>query len=65
MMSSDTNEFAEKLIAEDKVKPIRKDVRPGGLEGVFDGLKDLKEGKVSGTKIVYRIGEDEKSFIMR
>lgn len=27
----------------------------GGLEGVFDGLNQLKEGKVSGVKPVYRI----------
>lgn len=47
--------MAEKLIAEGKVKPHRVVVRKGGLEGVIDGLKDLKNGVNSGGKLVYRI----------
>ncbi|KIW02565.1 uncharacterized protein PV09_06020 [Verruconis gallopava] len=50
--------FAEKLVAEGKIKPPRKDLRSGGLERIFDGLKDLQEGRVSGSKIVYRIGSE-------
>lgn len=47
--------MAEKLFAEGKVKAHPKEVRSGGLEGIFGGLNDLKTGKVSGTKLVYKI----------
>ena len=50
--------IAEKLLAEGKIKPPKKEVRDGGLEAIFGGLDDLKEGRVSGTKIVYRIGQE-------
>ncbi|KAK2799394.1 hypothetical protein FQN50_008500 [Emmonsiellopsis sp. PD_5] len=33
------------------------EVREGGLEGVEQGLRDLKAGKASAVKYVYRIGE--------
>lgn len=48
---------AEKLLVEGKWKPHRLEVREGGLEGVLDGLEDLKSGKVSGVKLTYRIAE--------
>jgi NADPH:quinone reductase-like Zn-dependent oxidoreductase len=50
-------QFSEKLLAEKKWKPHRQEVREGGLEGVLQGLKDMKDGKVSGVKLVYRVGE--------
>ncbi|KAH6623441.1 hypothetical protein F5144DRAFT_623396 [Chaetomium tenue] len=40
-------------------KPQRSEVVPGGLGGVQTGLRWLKEGKASGVKYVYRIGETE------
>lgn len=46
--------LAEKLIAEGKIKPQPKRVGTG-LEGILDGLEELKAGKVSGEKLVYRI----------
>ncbi len=48
-------ERSAKLLAEGKLKTHPADVREGGLEGVVEGLKDLKEGKVSGQKLVYKI----------
>lgn len=48
-------ELSTKLFAEGKLKVHRPEVRKGGLEGVFGGLKDLKEGKVSGVKLVYNV----------
>jgi len=48
---------AQKLLEERKWRPHRQEVREGGLEGVLEGLEDLKEGRVSGVKLVYRIGE--------
>lgn len=33
------------------------EVREGGLEKVLEGMQDLKDGKVSGKKLVYVVGE--------
>jgi NADPH:quinone reductase-like Zn-dependent oxidoreductase len=33
------------------------EVRPGGLEGIEDALKDLKAGKASATKYIFRIAD--------
>ena len=50
-------ELSAKLLQEGKVKVHRPEVRKEGLKGVFGGLKDLKENKVSGVKLVYKIDE--------
>jgi hypothetical protein len=49
--------IAEKLLADGKIKGHRPSVRPGGLKGVFDGLQLMREGKVSGYKLVYNVNE--------
>lgn len=49
--------LAEGLLAEGKFKVHRPDVRSGGLEDVLDGLEELRLGKVSGKKLVYKIGD--------
>jgi hypothetical protein len=48
-------ELATKLLASQQltVHPVK--VGSGGLEGVLDGMNQLKEGKVSGVKLVYRV----------
>lgn len=48
--------FVEKLLKDRKLKPHRIEVRKGGFEGVLTGLRDLKEGRVSCAKLVYRVG---------
>lgn len=50
-------ELSRQLLADGKVKVARIAVDQGGkgLEGVLKGLDDLKQGKVSGTKLVYKI----------
>ena len=47
--------LAEKLLAEGKIKVHPTDVRQGGLDKIHEGLDDMKNGKVSGKKIVYNI----------
>ncbi|KAI9653485.1 MAG: hypothetical protein M1831_006033 [Alyxoria varia] len=47
--------LTEKLWGERKLKSPPELVREGGLEGVLEGLKDLKEGRVRGGKLVYAI----------
>jgi NADPH:quinone reductase-like Zn-dependent oxidoreductase len=49
--------IAEKLLADGRIKGHRPSVRPGGLKGVFEGLQLLREGKVSGYKLVYNVDE--------
>jgi hypothetical protein len=50
-------ELARGLLEQGKVKPVRGDVNRGGegLDGVLVGLRELKEGKVSGVKLVYTL----------
>jgi len=43
------------LLAQGKIRPHPQEVRDGGLEGVLDGVEDLRQGKVSGVKLVYRV----------
>jgi len=50
-------DLSAKLLGEGKVKPHPVDVRAGGLKGVLEGMEDMKNGKVSGKKLVYRVGE--------
>ncbi|KAL4993360.1 chaperonin 10-like protein [Aspergillus recurvatus] len=49
--------IAMQLLADGKVKVHQPKVCGGGLNGVLDGLKLLKEDKVSGEKLVYRVAE--------
>ncbi|RDL41203.1 Protein TOXD [Venustampulla echinocandica] len=49
--------LVEKLIAEGKVKAHPLKVGKDGLEGVLEGMQFMKEGKVSGEKLVYWVGE--------
>jgi NADPH:quinone reductase-like Zn-dependent oxidoreductase len=49
--------FAGELIAQRKIKPHRAEVREGGFEAIPSGLEDMKNGKISGVKVVYRVAE--------
>jgi hypothetical protein len=50
-------EISSKLIASAQIAVHPPKVGKGGLKGVLEGLEDLKEGRVSGVKLVYRINE--------
>ena len=45
----------EGLLNSGKIKAHPAEVREGGLKAIPQGLKDLKDGKVSGVKLVYKI----------
>jgi hypothetical protein len=49
--------LCDKLLEEDVVKnhPVR--FLEGGLEGILGGMEELKQGRVSGAKLVARIQE--------
>lgn len=45
------------LLDEGRIQVHPPRVEEGGLGGVFDGLQLLRQGKVSGEKLVYRVAE--------
>ncbi|KAH7408069.1 chaperonin 10-like protein [Cadophora sp. MPI-SDFR-AT-0126] len=47
--------LAGDLLFRRKLKPHPAEVRPGGLHGVLGGLQEMRDGKVSGVKLVYSI----------
>lgn len=49
--------MTEKLLAEGKLKTHAEAVGKGGLQGALQGMEDMKAGKVSGKKLVYRVAE--------
>jgi hypothetical protein len=48
-------ELATKLLASQQLTVHPTKIGSGGFGGVLDGLNQLKEGKVSGVKLVYRV----------
>jgi len=51
--------YIARTIFEDRFKPHPYEVIPGGLAGVSQGLQDLKAGRASAVKYVFRVGETE------
>ncbi|KAI9677234.1 MAG: hypothetical protein M1822_008183 [Bathelium mastoideum] len=58
------HEFSKRFIAmsvellrQGKIKPLKMRVGKGGLKGVLEGLNEMRQGKVSGEKWVYRVGD--------
>lgn len=51
------NNTAEKLWNEGKWKPHPQRVGPNGLQGVLEGLDEMRKELVSGQKLVYRVDE--------
>ncbi|KAK3720059.1 hypothetical protein LTR37_003882 [Vermiconidia calcicola] len=50
-------ELSSKLISSAQIAVHPPKVGPDGLKGVLQGLDDIKDGKVSGVKLVYRVSE--------
>lgn len=57
MLTCRFSELSTKLLASSQISVHPPKVGKHGLEGVFDGLQQLKEGKVSGTKLVYQVDQ--------
>ncbi|KAK5168920.1 uncharacterized protein LTR77_006229 [Saxophila tyrrhenica] len=51
------SEISTKLLASSQVSVHPPKVGKDGLKGVIQGLDDLKQGKVSGVKLVYKVSE--------
>lgn len=49
--------MANQLLADGRIKVHPQHVGKDGLVGVLDGLDMMRQGKVSGTKLVYRVAE--------
>lgn len=50
-------DITAQLFAEGKLKAHPPKVNPGGLRGVLEGLGLMRQGKVSGEKLVYNVDE--------
>ncbi|KAI8999970.1 putative zinc-binding oxidoreductase ToxD [Gaertneriomyces semiglobifer] len=53
-------ELTGRLLKEGKVKVHPPKVGKDGLKGVLEGLNEMRQGKVSGVKLVYRVAETPK-----
>jgi NADPH:quinone reductase-like Zn-dependent oxidoreductase len=47
--------LAQELLEQGKIKTHPVEVREGGLEGVLQGLDEMRQGKIKGKKLVYRV----------
>ena len=47
--------ITEQLLQEGKLRTHPEKIGPKGLEGALQGMEDMKNDKVSGTKLVYRV----------
>jgi NADPH:quinone reductase-like Zn-dependent oxidoreductase len=52
-------QLSSKLLAEEKFRVHQIDLRSGGLDGILQGLDDLRYGRVSGRKLVYRLSDEK------
>ena len=52
--------LAEELLELGKIKPHPATVRNGGLEAIPAGIEDVRQGKISGEKLVYVIADEHK-----
>lgn len=55
-------DLSEKLLHEGKLQTHPESLQPGGLQGVLKGLKDMKDGKVSAKKLVYRMADTSEDI---
>ncbi|KAK0115321.1 hypothetical protein ONS96_013780 [Cadophora gregata f. sp. sojae] len=51
--------LCDELLREGRIKTHPVSKRDGGLDGILGGMMEMKEGKISGQKLVYRISDDE------
>ncbi|KAL1629255.1 hypothetical protein SLS56_005479 [Neofusicoccum ribis] len=49
--------LSQKLFEDGKLKAHAQDIRKQPLKNILEGVQELKDGKVSGRKIVYRIAD--------
>ncbi|KAF5867476.1 putative zinc-binding oxidoreductase protein [Botrytis fragariae] len=47
----------ERLLENGLIKNHPVKIMHGGLKGILEGMREMKEGKVSGEKLIYRVGE--------
>lgn len=52
--------YVARALADGRFKPHPHEVIPGGLKGVEQGLRNLKEGKASGVKYCFKIGDEKE-----
>lgn len=50
-------EITEELLKEGKLEAHPEKIGDGGLKGALEGMEEMKAGKVSGVKLVYKVAE--------
>lgn len=45
----------EKLLKQRRLHPVHYELRPGGLDGITDGIEHIRRGQVQNGKLVYSI----------
>jgi NADPH:quinone reductase-like Zn-dependent oxidoreductase len=50
-------ELSARLVENGQIEAHPQEICDGGLDGVFDGLQRMREGKVSGKKLVYQMSK--------
>ena len=56
--------YMSRLLEDGRLKPHPHEIIPGGLNGILNGLKNLKDGKASAVKYVYRIEDTRMGPIL-
>jgi hypothetical protein len=51
-------DLAQELLAAEKFRPHEVVVGEGWLSGVLEGLQQLRDSKISGKKLVYRVRDE-------
>lgn len=68
LLPGDTKDFeaakvwvdrVDNMLAAGIIKPHHPSIQAGGLDGVLEGLTMLKDGTVSGQKLVYKLHESK------
>lgn len=55
VFAANYTKMIEELWSSKKLRVHPFDARSGGLSGVFEGLQEMREGKISGQKLVYAV----------
>lgn len=55
LFASQLFDICEPLLAAGRLIPHPQARREGGLDGILEGLEEMKAGKLSGQKLVYSI----------
>lgn len=53
------------LLENDKVKPMKHRLMPGGLGDIGRGFEEMRQGRIRGEKLVYAVAGEAKNEVGR